>query len=324
MSRKGWTAEGVAASKDVLASEAEPLDVNDVVRLAGPRICDEVGAGIDVRLRLDMEVGTLRGTAAQVEAIVLALSRVARETMPAGGAVTVETSDVIVTGEGTTGHGLGSGERRVALAVICEPNGLARRPGSVASDAPPPVTHTLVGQRPDLDAALSAVEELGGRLRVSARPGRDTAYGVLLPLFDAACDREPRRPSVGSSPLRSPILVVDDDATVRRVVLRSLEEAGYTAEAYGVSGQALERLGDAAAEYELLITDVVMPGTSGLDLAERLASRRPSARVLFLSGYHAGAALGGLSLPNLRHAFLQKPFRQEQLIEAVRGLLDQA
>lgn len=172
-----------------------------------------------------------------------------------------------------------------------------------------------------LSTVYGIVKQSGGSVYVQSAPGAGTTFTVYLPATDAPADVLAEEHLSGSTTGTERILLVEDDALVRELVLRLLTEAGYTVEAAAGASQAVELAANADAPFDLLLTDVVMPVTSGRELATRLTRSRPDLRVLYMSGYAESSVIGPGDLRRGMH-FLSKPFTAETLRRKVRELLD--
>jgi CheY-like chemotaxis protein len=177
-----------------------------------------------------------------------------------------------------------------------------------------------------LSTVYGIVKESGGAIDFESEPGRGTTFRVLLPGVERATARGPDDAS-GSGALRPSaqgrILLVEDQQDVREMAAEALEISGYVVTTAANAEEALAAWSRTGGAFELLLTDVVMPGMSGGELAQRVRGERPSMPVLYMSGYNDDAIVRrGVSVSEAE--FLQKPFTIESLSDKVRGLLDGA
>jgi len=275
---------------------------------------------IELSFSCDCDEGDLpiRVDVAQLNQVVMNLAVNARDAMPHGGALKIAVSrEDVDTDRGTVSHGVlavsdsGTGIPAEIRPQIFEPFFTTKGPGQ--------------GTGLGLSMAHGTIEQLGGRITVDSEPGCGTTFKVALPLCESASEPraaiEPgkRRESGGAG---ETILVVDDDPQVRTLVSDILSRHGYEVLETDCPRDALEIGASHDTVIELLITDVVMPGASGPELAVRMRQRRPRLRTLFMSGYAADCAktLGLDATDSAR--FLQKPFAPSELLDRVRALLD--
>ena len=277
-----------------------------------------LGERISLTTSLDSS-GHVRADESQLEQVVLNLITNARDSMPEGGTVRLGTRDLLV-GPGDVGRYLelspgpyvvitvtdsGDGIPAQALPRIFEPFFTTRRGG------------TGLG----LATCYGIVKQNGGHIAVHSEPGRGATFSVFLPRVTAAVSA-PKGPSSPAPTLDSAacVLLVEDEAVVRAVVERTLVRAGYRVVVATSAEEALE-LGEDDGKFDLLVTDIVMPGMNGWELGKRLRQRWPGLRVLYISGYTEDAAEeGGASEPGA--SFLQKPFLPVELLASMRKLLD--
>jgi CheY-like chemotaxis protein len=233
----------------------------------------------------------------------------ARDAMPNGGSVTIETANV-ATDDGNwvelrmtdTGIGMTESERQ----QLFDPFFTTKEGG------------TGLG----LATVYGIVEQSGGTIEVDSAPGMGSSFSVMLPRAETRAEVEEQTPVVEAPESGSEtILLVEDEPVVRHHVAEILEASGYTVLQAGEGPSALELLRRHRGALHLVVTDVVMPGMSGPEVAQAVTSMRPGTQVLYISGY-TDSAIGhhGVLEPGI--AFLQKPFNAEELNRKVRALLD--
>ncbi len=173
-----------------------------------------------------------------------------------------------------------------------------------------------------LATVYGTVKQSGGFIWVYSEPGHGATFKIYLPRVDA-----PVETAVPHAPVAEPVggsetvLLAEDEPAVRAIARQALERQGYKVIVAPNGAEALALAAQHGATIDLLLTDVVMPGMSGRDLAERLLAQRPGIRVLYISGYTDNAIVRhGMLEPGL--AYLQKPFRPDALVRKVREVLD--
>jgi hypothetical protein len=303
--------------------EPKNLDVNDV--LAGVekmlrRILGEDVALVFVRSAERCRVHADRG---HLEQVVMNLVVNARDAMPKGGAIGVETRNVVLGAEPQTAElGVAPGPY-VVLAV--SDDGIGMDAATRARIFEPFFTTKPRGKGTGLglSTVFGIVQQCKGGVSVHSTPGRGTTFEIYLPRIDGALQ--------GESPSQAPItlsgsetiLVVDDEQAIRAVASGILRRRGYRVIEARDAEEALLLCESLRAKLDLIITDVVMPETSGPELAKRLIERRPGTKVLCMSGYTDDAVVNHGAL-DAGVAFLQKPITPEKLARKVRAVLDGA
>lgn len=292
------------------------LDLNAVIRTNEPLCRRLAGPQVQWSTRLDPGLMPLYADPGQLAQVLLNLVTNARDAMPEGGQLDVETSNLFV--EAPRANGL-LAQRYVVLTV--RDNG-AGMDASVAERLFEPFFTTKeAGQGTGLGLAIvySIVTELGGSIEVQSRPGEGSTFTVYLPNSAAANGARPSSAqSIEGSIGMKTILVVEDNPAVRAVICNCfVEESHYLLQASNAE-EAMVLSQEHPGLIDLLITDMLMPGTDGYTLANELLRRRPELQVLFISGY-AGELLR--KLDESKSHFLPKPFRREELLQAVRETL---
>ena len=290
--------------KQVLAPES--LDLNQVLRELQTffqRVLRE-----DIRMVFDLEpgLGPVEADPGQIEQVIMNLVVNARDAMPQGGLLTLETRNQgpsVAFSVKDTGEGMAPEVLRRIFEPFYTTKGIGKGTGL------------------GLSTALGIVEQSGGTLEARSAPGEGSVFTVTLP-------RTARAPSPFRAAEPGPvhhgtetILVVEDDDGVRTLTAHTLDAAGYRVLEAGHAGPALEALQAHGAEVRLLLTDVVMPGMGGPDLARKVRALRPEIRVLFMSGYpEPGLPADGEALAGA--PFIAKPFDRAALLAMVRKALD--
>ena len=282
-----------------------------------------LGEDVDVHSHVAADLWDVRADSGQIEQVIMNLAVNSRDAMPGGGVLTIEAAnirledgssrphaeiqagDYVVLAVSDTGHGMDS----ATLARLYEPFFTTKEPGK--------------GTGLGLATVYGIVRQSGGSIYCYSEPGKGTTFKIYLPRWEGGVETtvpaEPGAvaPAVGSANL----LFVDDDEAVRTIAVTILRSAGYTVVAARDGKEALALLGSLGSEMDMLITDVVMPGMNGIEVARFVTQRFPGARVLYVSGYtedaavHQGIFHGGVEL-------LQKPFTATDLLRKVRDMLE--
>ncbi len=250
----------------------------------------------------------------QIEQVIVNLAVNARDAMPDGGTLTIETANSTApsaNGRMTTlsVRDTGFGMDAEVMSHLFEPFFTTKEPGK--------------GTGLGLSAAYGIVSASGGTITASSEPGKGSTFTVFLPLVDGATAPGPESPRPGPSrgAGTGTILLVEDDAGVRSFASRVLRAAGYRVLVAEDGAAAVEM--SRSGPVQLLLTDMVMPGMSGRDVAAKLAAAQPRMRVLYMSGYtDKGIVHDGTLEPDIQ--FLAKPFKSEALLQAVEGAMGRA
>ncbi len=309
-------------------SRPRPVDVNDALTALRPMVERLAGKGISVAFEVGPPDGRVLIDPAHLEQVVVNLVVNARDAMPEGGALTIRTR--IVPGDPQTlrhRDGLSPGAHSV-LEVADTGHGMSEDTRRRAFE--PFFTTREKGTGLGLSTVFGIVRQAEGFIRVNSGPGQGTTMQVHLPVTDAEVEEAAPAedvsvsrtgPAAGrSSPVERTIMVVEDEASVRRVFERALGREGFRVLAAGDGTSALEIMQAHDGDIHLLITDVMLPGMSGVDLAAEVSRRHPGASVLYASGYSEENLSRQMRMtPELD--FLEKPFQIDQLLTLVRRAL---
>ncbi|HYO15950.1 MAG TPA: ATP-binding protein [Thermoanaerobaculia bacterium] len=303
------------------------LAPNEVIRSLEPMLRRLIGEHIRLETRLDPAAGVLHVDLGQLEQVILNLVVNARDAMASGGTLLLATAGrEIVDGEAEKAD-LPPGSY---LELTVADTGTGMPPEVLERLFEPFFTTKETGKGTGLGLATvhGIVHQSGGRIRVESAPGRGTRFTVLLPRAEseAGAAEAPQRPRLARTERRSQrrsevVLLVEDEENIRRPAVEMLESRGYRVLSAPDATAALALAEGHPGTIHLLITDVIMPGLSGSQLAEQLSSRRPEMRVLYISGYPEDAISHHGVLNPSKH-FLQKPFPPGQFLDKVREVLD--
>jgi two-component system cell cycle sensor histidine kinase/response regulator CckA len=317
----GLTSQLLAFSRKQII-EPTRLDLNVVVADMRAMIGRLIGEDVNILLSLWPALASVKADRGQVEQIVLNLAVNARDAMPRGGTLTIQTANVELDEHYAKTHLEVTPGPYVALTVADTGTGMT--PQVQARLFEPFFTTKGVGKGTGLGLATvhGIVMRSGGSVTVYSEIGRGTSFRVYFPRADAAeivVDTPPppvSRPRGGAQT----VLVVEDAGGVRELARRLLRRLGYTVLVAADADEAL-RLFEQNGSIDVLLTDVVMPGASGPELTRQLVERRPALKVIYMSGYTEEAIVHhGVLDPGI--AFLHKPFTSETLGRKIREVLD--
>ncbi len=302
--------------------QPQVVNLNDVVIDMEKMLRRLIGEDIDLVTRIDQELGLVKADPGQMEQIIMNLAINARDALPQGGRLTLETANVYLDQDYARSHvGVIPGPY-VMLAM--SDNGLGMDEETLSHIFEPFFTTKESGKGTGLGLATvyGIVKQSGGSIWVYSEPGNGTTFKVYFPRFEEGVwEQKPKAagpPAMGGN---ETVLLVEDDATLRDLMSTALRRYGYKILEASHGGEALLICEREKAPIHLLLTDVVMPQISGSDLAERLSRLRPEMKVLFMSGYtHDATVHHGLLDSGVN--FIAKPFRLLNLVQKVREVLD--
>jgi len=301
--------------------EPRVIDLNALTADLDKMLRRVIGEDIELHTILGRHLWCIRADPGQVEQVLMNMAVNARDAMPAGGRLTIQTANVTVGEERAandpdlapgefvmvTVSDTGSGMDRATMAQIFEPFFTTKAAGK--------------GTGLGLATCYGIVHQAGGSIRVNSEPGRGTTFEVYFPRDRDSVPIEEKGRAAASARGTELVLVVEDDPMVRRIAVRILRDQGYVVHEAADAAEARRRFEDLGGRIDLLVTDIVMPGASGGELAAELRRRRPSLRVLYTSGYaedsvvHHGVLDAGVE-------FLAKPYLPDDLTRRVREVLD--
>ena len=298
----------------------QPLDVNEVVADTVSLLDRLVGETVELRTRLEPGLDPILADRTQMEQVVTNLVINSRDALPAGGEIEISSERVRVeTAQPGYQRSSPPGEY-VRLTVRDNGVGISERDLEHVFEPFFTTKDMAVGTGLGLATVFGVATQSGGYIRIDSTPQRGTTVEIDFP----PCPRSPVAAVIPPS-LREGhgerLLVVEDDPAVREVVRDVLVDAGYGVEVASGGRSALELMDGGGSTFDLLITDVSMPGLSGPELAERVLASSPSMPVLFMSGYPRDSSAGHCKIGS-DDPYLQKPFSPGALTTAVRELLD--
>ena len=256
----------------------------------------------------------------QVEQLVMILAANARDAMPQGGSLSIETANVELDAAGARRCAVqpgpyvmlavtdtGQGMDAATQARLFEPFFTTKQPGK--------------GMGLGLSSVYAIVRQCGGGIQVSSEPGHGSSFKIHLPRVVEEGEARPAKLAADEARGDETVVLVEDEPLVKNLVGEVLRKRGYQVMEFIDGREALARTKRHSGVIHLLVTDVVMPGMSGIELARHLALGRPEMRVLFISGY-TDDLVGRQGVLQPGRAFLQKPFTPDALLRKLRELLD--
>jgi len=303
--------------------EPRVLDINAVVRNTETMLRRLISEDFTLHMKLAADLGHVKADPGQIEQVVMNLVLNARDAMPSGGSITIESGNVDLDNGWSEKHAEILPGRYVMLAVSDTGAGMDKDTQARIFEPFFTTKEQGKGTGLGLSTVFGIARQSGGTVRVYSEPGHGSCFKVYLPLID---DNLSPQPLPAENPLSTgdeTILLVEDDEQVRAVTSLALQLAGYTVLEARRGQEAIRICEKHTAPIHLLISDVIMPDMGGRKVAESIQALRPGIRTLFVSGYTDDAMVRyGIEIAQV--AFLQKPFTPDSLAQKVREVLDQA
>ena len=298
--------------------------LNNVVEGITPMLSRLIGEDLELVTSLEPGLNRVLADPNQLDQVLLNLAVNARDAMPNGGRLTIQTANVELDEEYVAHHGESTAGPHVMLAV--SDTGTGMDPDTVAHMFEPFYTTKEVGSGTGLGLATvyGIVKQSEGSIWVYSEPGKGTTFKIYLPATEAAAALEAPRPSRALSAVGlETILLAEDEEPLRTLTAKLLERHGYVVITATSADEALRIAAENSRRIDLLLTDLIMPGLNGSAVAERVSELVPGIKVLFMSGYSDDIVVrNGILAPGA--AFLEKPFSSTDLAAKVRATLDTA
>jgi PAS domain S-box-containing protein len=301
--------------------QPKTLDLNAIVVNIERLLRRLIGDHIEMTTSVQDDLGKVKADPAQIEQVIMNLVVNARDAMPDGGRILIETCNIELDSNYVLDHASVKPGRYVMLAV--SDTGVGMDAGTMAHIFEPFYTTKDSGRGTGLglSTVYGIVKQSGGYVWVYSELGKGSTFKVYLPRVDECAEHEELKPlSISEQRGSEVILLVEDEEAVRDLVRTILGGHGYEVLVARDPAHAQSLAKHFSGEIHLLLTDVVMPGLSGRELADRIMETRPGIRVLYMSGYTENVVTsGGLLEQGL--AFLQKPFSPSVLVRRIREVL---
>ena len=302
--------------------QPQVIDVNSLVGNLATMLRRLIGEDIQLELRLDPDAGRVSADPGQLEQVIMNLTVNARDAMPRGGRVVLETAPVVLDQAFVAAHPGSTAGAHVRLSI--HDTGCGMGPDVLAHLFEPFFTTKEPGRGTGLglSTVYGIVKQHRGYIDVTSEPGQGSSFGVYLPRVEArpalgrASPRERLRPGA-----RETVLFVEDEVALRDLMQQVLAKGGYTVLAAGDGVEALAAVEGHSGPIDLVVTDVIMPRMNGPELATRLRVRDPGVRLLYVSGYTADQLRAQIDI-GADATLLLKPFTSDGLLRKVREVLD--
>jgi PAS domain S-box-containing protein len=301
--------------------EMRVLDLNQVLRRIDTMLRRVIGEDIRLVITFTEPLGKVKVDPGQVEQVIMNLSVNARDAMPEGGQLTIETANVELDQDYAHRHIAVKPGRYVMLAVSDTGRGMTKYVQERIFEPFFTTKQKGKGTGLGLSTVYGIIKQSGGNIWVYSEPGQGTVLKIYLPVVDDPLE-EIMEESIQEIPQgRETVLVVEDEETVRELVVRILKRQGYRVLEAQDGGEAFLLCEGYKETIHLILTDMVMPGMNGRKVTERLKVLHPEAKAIYMSGY-ADNAIHNHGILEFGLHFLQKPFTVEGLARKVRDVLD--
>lgn len=297
------------------------LDLNDVVAGIDKMLRRLTGDDIELRLVLAPDLWPVKADHSQLEQILMNLIVNARDAMPGGGVILIETANTDIDLEFARSHPEIAPGPYVVLTVSDE--GLGMDAVTLTHIFEPFFTTKEQGQGTGLGLSIvyGIVKQSGGYISAASEPDKGTRFYIYLPRVEGPLEASRPMSDRSLSSGAETVLLVEDEDKVRKLVKSMLVERGYTVLEARTGDSAQDVVRDYAGSIQMLVTDVIMPGVNGHELAGRMKRMLPGLKVLYISGYGDAATMTQKILEE-KEAFIQKPFTADTLARKVRETLD--
>ena len=297
------------------------VDVNELVRSIDRMLRRLIGEHVELETTLDRGIWPVLADPGQLEQVLVNLTVNARDAMPEGGCISIQTANVVIAAPTVLDGSVPPG---YYVMVAVSDNGIGMDDTILAHMFEPFFTTKKAGQGTGLGLATcyGIIKQAGGHIRATSTPGHGSTFRIYLPRGEARVDgATPALPQRQSSFGNETILLVEDEYQVRRLIERALRQQGYNLITATNGAEAIQTALHYAGDVHLLLTDVVMPELGGRECAMAIRATRPDIRVIYMSGYSEELVRLQGELTESA-AFIAKPFAPDELRRIVREVLD--
>jgi len=301
--------------------QPQVLNINDMIADTAKMLQRVLGENIDLRFVPAADLGNVRADPMQIEQVLMNLAINARDAMPAGGKLTIETANVELDADYAASHISVVPGRYVMMAVSDTGHGMDAATQSHLFEPFFTTKEKGKGTGLGLATAYGIVKQHGGNISVYTEPGKGATFKIYLPRVEESASAVKPAAEPGMPRGKETILIVEDEPTVRVVAERALKARGYALLTASSAEEAESLFSAHPGRISLLLTDVVLPGINGPKLYDRLRIAKPGLKVLYMSG-HTGNATVHQGVLDAGVAFMQKPFTLETITRKVRQVLD--
>jgi signal transduction histidine kinase len=301
--------------------ETEDLDLNAVVHDFLKMLKRVIGEDIEVQILEGHRLGVVHADRGQIEQVLLNLCVNARDAMPEGGSLTIETENVVMDDAYCATHAWAAPGRYVLLSVADAGCGMDAKAQTRIFEPFYTTKELGKGTGLGLSTVYGIVRQHQGMIQVYSEVGKGTTFKMYLPSIERAASMVGTKIAAPIKGGTETILLAEDDEPLRKLAARILESVGYTVLLAADGEEAIELFRQRAAEVQLCVLDVVMPKLGGKAVYDTLRAQYPAVRFLFSSGYSTNAIHTGFVL-NAGIELIQKPYAPDALLRKVREILD--
>ena len=300
--------------------DPRPLDLNQLIGTVEELLRRSLGENIDLRVAAGEDLWLVRCDGNQLENALLNLAINARDAMPNGGTVTIDTANVMFDARQARRHDVSPGDY---VCMRVRDTGVGMPPSVKARAFDPFYTTKPIGKGTGLGLSMiyGFVRQSDGSVVIDSEPGKGTSIEICLPRYKGDVVGAPVQEASGDNRAEANevVLIVEDEAVVRLLIVETLNDLGYKALETADSAAAL-RILQSSQRVDLLVSDIGLPGLNGRQLADAARVTRPSLKVLFVTGYAEDAAGSGFLEPGME--IVIKPFTMEALASKIREMIE--